>query len=69
MAAVISDDVKKRIKQIRVNNVALLNNGNALIGTSLDKLQQGDFDYDTPQRPKEETLGYYAKQLRKELKA
>lgn len=68
MAAVIAKDVKKRLNQIRANNIALLNSGNAVIGISLDKLQQGDFNYDKPQRPYEQTLGYYAKQLREGLR-
>lgn len=33
----------------------------------VDKLQEGDFDYEEQQRPDNETLGHYAEQLREKL--
>lgn len=67
MTTVIPEDTKKRLNQIRARNISYIDCKNHLIGISLDKLQEGDYNYDTQPKPAEETLGYYAKQLRERL--
>lgn len=66
MSIVTPDYAKKRLRQIRANNIILINNRNHLVGEQLDKLQSGDYDYTTPQ-PQGETLGYFAQKLRDKL--
>ena len=56
----VAEETKRRINKIRASNKK------QLTGITLDKLQEGDYNYDVP-RPVEQTLGYYAKQLRKKL--
>lgn len=63
----IPEDTKKRLDQIRARNISFIDNNKCLIGLRLDKLQEGDYNYDTQQRPAEETLGHYAEQLREKL--
>lgn len=58
---------KLRLEQLRNEKAAQIENNVLLLGKKADKLQEGDFDYDTPQRPDEETLGHYAQQLREKL--
>lgn len=60
-------EARARLEQIRRDNIALLDTNTYLIGQRADKLQEGDFDYEEPQRPDNETLGHYAQQLREKL--
>lgn len=60
-------EARQRLEKIRKDNITLMNNNAFLIGQKVDKLQEGDFDYEEPPRPDEETIGYYAQQLREKL--
>jgi len=57
-------EAREKLEQIRRDNIKLLDSNTYLIGQQSDKLQEGDFDYDEPQRAENETLGHYAQQLR-----
>lgn len=59
-------DTEKRLDDLR-NKYADIGGHTLIMGRKLDKLQEGNFDYDTPQRPEGETLGHYAEELRKKL--
>ena len=57
-------EAREKLEQIRRDNIKLLDSNTYLIGQQADKLQEGDFDYSSPQRAENETLGHYAQQLR-----
>ena len=59
-------DTEKRLDELR-NKYADTGGHTVVFGRKLDKLQEGDFDYEEPQRPEGETLGHYAEELRKRL--
>lgn len=60
-------NTEKRLKQLREKYAGYTGKNTILLGKKLDKLQEGDFDYEKPQRPDEETLGHYAQQLREKF--
>lgn len=59
--------VEKRMAELRRKYATQIGAHTIVFGQKLDKLQEGNFDYDEPQRPDNETLGHYAEQLREKL--
>lgn len=60
-------EIEKRIQCLRNKYANYSGTHTIIFGQKLDKLQEGDFDYEEPQRPDNETLGHYAQQLREKL--
>ena len=56
--------VEKRMAELRRKYATEIGAHTIVFGQKLDKLQEGDFDYNEPQRAENETLGHYAQQLR-----
>ena len=63
----LPSEARLRLEQIRKDAMIKLDSNAFLIGQKADKLQEGDFDYDEPQRPENETISHYAEQLRAKL--
>lgn len=57
-------ELEKRLNELRTKYAHYSDNHVIVYGQQLDKLQEGDFDYSSPQRAENETLGHYAQQLR-----
>ena len=58
------EKVEKELTRLRTKYAVYMDDHTIVFGQQLDKLQQGDFDYDSPQTAETETLGHYAEQLR-----